>query len=59
MRHLKKLSLGLGGLLLMAGCVVSDSGRGGQCELRTPNEIAYAESGRETDDRHRVDMRRL
>ena len=28
MRHLKKLSLGFGGLLLMAGCVVNDSGRG-------------------------------
>lgn len=28
MRHLKHLSLGLGGLLLMAGCVTSDYGRG-------------------------------
>ncbi len=28
MRHLKKLSLGIGGLLLMAGCIVRDSGQG-------------------------------
>jgi len=28
MRHLKKFSLGIGGLLLLAGCIVSDSGQG-------------------------------